>query len=776
MAAGFVTAAETIDRTVPAVIAGSSQFNEREAPPALFDQYVETKWLATASTGWVTYKFLDGQAFAINSYALTSANDAPDRDPKNWTLEGSNDDGTTWTLVDTQTDVSWSGRFQKKTFNCTNTTAYAMYKFTVTANWGSGNLMQIAELEFIDNGISRTDYGDVTWSTQIGWNEGGLRAFDELIGTKWLTAGGNPTGWLQYEFLGDGAYAINGYSITSADDAPGRDPRDWTLQGSFDGANWDIIDTRVGEAWQISVEDEQRHVTRYFDFDNATAYKFYKLDVTANNGDSGLMGFAELELLERPLPGAAEYVSPANIEIEVPVDGTTLEWQAGIDPNSGSGTWDAIEGHYVYLGTSPDAMVLVTPTALPVETTTYAPSLETDLTYYWQVEEALSTDGLTTNAAGDPNNVMGRVWRFSTESSIVEVNPLLPVDTIVHLTESASFSVSATDPLEGTMVYQWYSDIDGVQTALTEGSKYEGVATDTLVINDVQEADKGLYFCSVTNDTNLIVYSNSANLYVKKLLAHWTLDAADYDGTYYADVTGLNDANVLSIPVFADGIANADTVPSAVPNGAIVTSEPNSTANVGPFNPSEETSQFSISAWIKYQATDENVTFNTIASKRDGWSASDQSYWQFLAVNNGQLRMQSYGLTSVNTAQGLITVDEWHHAVVTYADNLATLYVDGLEEGLGNFVLAEGADATFFIGRNDQLAERFDGTLDDVKAFNYALTPEEVVDLFTLETNEAVCLYGNPVGDLDENCKVDLGDLSVLAENWLEHGFYPFLP
>lgn len=774
MMAGVVSAAETIDRTIPAVISGSSQFNAVEAPPALFDQYVETKWLANAPTGWVKYQFLNNQAFAINSYAITSANDSPDRDPKVWTLDGS-DDGTTWTVVDSRSGETWSGRFQRRVFNCTNTTPYKIYRLNVTQNNGSGNLMQIAELELIENGVSRTAYSNVTWSSQLSWNEGGLRPFDKLTGSKWLTAGGNSTGWLQYQFLVGGAYAINAYSITSANDAPARDPRDWTLQGSFDGTNWVILDTRVGESWAIGA-DEHRLERHEFLFDNAVAYSYYKLDVTSNNGDGNLMGFSEMELLERPLPGAAQYLSPAEIAFEVPVD-AQLEWQAGADPNSGTGVWDAIEGHYVYLGTSPAQMVLLTPTALPVETTTYAPLLETDKTYYWQVEEALSTDGLTINGHGDPNNVMGRVWRFSTETSIVEINPQTPVDTIVFPGESASFTVSATDPLEGTMVYQWFSVVDDVQTELSEGSKYMGVDTDTLVINDVQDADKGGYFCSVTNDTGIIVYSKTANLYVKKLLAHWTLNETDYDGAYYADVTGLgNNANVLGTPVFVDGIVDGDKDPeNVVANGAVDIADPNSTANAGPFNPSEETGQFSISAWIKYQGT-EDIAFSMIAAKRDGWSASDQSYWQFMAVDNGQLRMQSYGLTTVNTPQNLVTADEWHHAVVTFADSIATLYLDGLPEGVGNFTLAAGADATFFIGRNDNLGERFDGALDDIKAFNYALAPEEVVDLYTLETNGTVCLYGNPVGDLDENCRIDLGDLGVLAQHWLENGFYPYLP
>src|ERR1017187_6671106 len=39
-------------------------------------------------------------AKAVRQYALTSANDFPQRDPQDWRLLGSNDDGKTWTVLD----------------------------------------------------------------------------------------------------------------------------------------------------------------------------------------------------------------------------------------------------------------------------------------------------------------------------------------------------------------------------------------------------------------------------------------------------------------------------------------------------------------------------------------------------------------------------------------------------------------------------------------------------------------------------------------------------
>ncbi|HML74157.1 MAG TPA: hypothetical protein PKB02_06645 [Anaerohalosphaeraceae bacterium] len=772
MAIGGIASAAVIDRTIPGIITGSSQIGNHEGPRWIFDNRTDTKWLTANGfpTCWVKFEFLNNQAFPINSYAITSANDAPERDPKAWTLDGSND-GTVWTTIDSRSNESFAARFLRRVFKCTNTTPYRVYRLNITQNNGA-NFTQFSELELIENGISRTAYYQFSWSTQINNQESARLVLDKLTSSKWLTLGGNVTGWLQYQFLGKGAYSINGYRIASANDAPGRDPRDWTLEGSHDGTEWFVIDTRTGESWP------ERFQYREFTFDNAIAYSYYKLNITANNGDGSLTGFSEWELLERDLPGAPKYVSPAESALEVPLN-AQLDWEAGLDPNSGIGTWDAIGGHYVYLGTQPNQMVLQTPVALPVATTSYSPTLEANTTYYWMVEEAIKKNGGGVYAAGDPNNVAGRVWRFNTKTTLVLVNPESPVDAFAFEGESATFNVEATDPLNGTITYQWYYDpdaeVDGNEVQLPEGSKYEGVNTATLKVNNVAEADKGAYLCGVANSTQFVVYSKTANLYVKKTMAHWTLDVASYNGTSYADASGQGNHAVLDgTPIFADGIVNGDNnAGDAVANGAVNTSDPNSCASAGAFNPSEETGAFSISAWVKFLDVAGN-DYGMIAAKRDGWASADESYWQFLVVHGtGALRMQSFQLTSFDTPANLITQDEWHHAVVTFDRSIARIYVDGLQRAFTGFTPANNPAATFYIGRNDSIGERFDGLLDDVKAFNYALTAEEVVDLFYKETGTNVCIYGNPTADLSGDCKVTLEDFSIMAGNWLTHGFYP---
>ncbi|MFJ8198262.1 ThuA domain-containing protein [Streptomyces sp. NPDC096152] len=113
-----------------------------ETKDKLFDGSNTTKWLAHQPTGWVTAKM--DHAVAVAQYALTSANDYPGRDPKDWNLQGSQD-GNTWKTLDTQTGQNFPDRFETKQYKFANTTAYQYYRLNVTANSGEP-LTQLAEL------------------------------------------------------------------------------------------------------------------------------------------------------------------------------------------------------------------------------------------------------------------------------------------------------------------------------------------------------------------------------------------------------------------------------------------------------------------------------------------------------------------------------------------------------------------------------------------------------------------------------------------------------
>lgn len=132
------TACATGDTSVIA----SSENLPNEGKLKLFDGTSTTKWLAFSPTAWITFSLVTGAT--PTSYSLTSANDTPTRDPRTWTLYGSND-RSTWVPIDSRSAQTFSNRFVTNTYTITNAEAYRHFKLDVTQNNGD-SLFQLAEL------------------------------------------------------------------------------------------------------------------------------------------------------------------------------------------------------------------------------------------------------------------------------------------------------------------------------------------------------------------------------------------------------------------------------------------------------------------------------------------------------------------------------------------------------------------------------------------------------------------------------------------------------
>jgi hypothetical protein len=108
----------------------------------LIDNNSNTKYLTFHNAGWV--QFRSGGSHIVTSYAITSANDAPERDPLTWTFQGSNN-GSTWTTLDTRNNEDFVNRLQRKAYTFANSASYSYYRVNLTNN--SGTILQLAELE-----------------------------------------------------------------------------------------------------------------------------------------------------------------------------------------------------------------------------------------------------------------------------------------------------------------------------------------------------------------------------------------------------------------------------------------------------------------------------------------------------------------------------------------------------------------------------------------------------------------------------------------------------
>ena len=338
-AAGTPVDVTGLGGTITAQYADSPVGEEKEKA---FDNQVTTKYLTPHASAWIQFQFAGSKSYAVYKYSITSANDVPLRDPKNWTLAGSTN-GTTWTTLDTRSNEAFTARYQRREFSFTNTTTYAYYRLSMTNNGPDGgtNKLQVAEIELFADlpmEINRTDGGGTitTQYTDSPASEQKEKAFDNNINTKFLTP--HASAWIQFQFAS--AYPINKYRITSANDVPLRDPKNWTLAGSTNGTTWTTLDTRSNEVFA------SRYKIREFLFTNTTAYAYYRLTMTNNGPDGGTnkLQVAEIDFFENGQPNTAyswtlgpftrpvttPVIQPnANLTFSDPMTGTTVKWAQG---------------------------------------------------------------------------------------------------------------------------------------------------------------------------------------------------------------------------------------------------------------------------------------------------------------------------------------------------------------------------------------------------------------------------------------------------------------
>ncbi|MFI8292791.1 GH92 family glycosyl hydrolase [Streptomyces sp. NPDC085614] len=135
---------------VTALRASGENAASGETKENLVDLQSGTKWLVFEPTAWIEFD-LDAPVKVV-TYALTSANDAAERDPRDWTLKGSAD-GKEWKVLDSREGQTFAKRFETRTFDFTNDTAYAHYRLEIAKNAGAG-LTQLADVQFSNGDTS----------------------------------------------------------------------------------------------------------------------------------------------------------------------------------------------------------------------------------------------------------------------------------------------------------------------------------------------------------------------------------------------------------------------------------------------------------------------------------------------------------------------------------------------------------------------------------------------------------------------------------------------
>ncbi len=132
---------------------------DKERIEKLIDNDVNTKYLVGQIESWIEYE-IDEPAL-VSAYTLTSANDAPTRDPATWELMGWDEDASQWVyLHDVYAEPIWEKRFMTKEWTFENTDKmFKKYRLEIIEiNEDPEGLMQIAEWELFGKLASSVEH------------------------------------------------------------------------------------------------------------------------------------------------------------------------------------------------------------------------------------------------------------------------------------------------------------------------------------------------------------------------------------------------------------------------------------------------------------------------------------------------------------------------------------------------------------------------------------------------------------------------------------------
>lgn len=126
--------------------------------PNIIDNDINTKYYQNGKKAlWVQYR--STVPAIVTRYTITSGSDVEERDPKDWTLLGSNN-GTSWTTLDSRTNEDFPTRLLTRTFEISNTQTFTYYRLNILSN-GNNNNTQFAEWELWQRKKQTVSFGEV---------------------------------------------------------------------------------------------------------------------------------------------------------------------------------------------------------------------------------------------------------------------------------------------------------------------------------------------------------------------------------------------------------------------------------------------------------------------------------------------------------------------------------------------------------------------------------------------------------------------------------------
>jgi len=204
------------------------------------------------------------------------------------------------------------------------------------------------------------------------------------------------------------------------------------------------------------------------------------------------------------------------------------------------------------------------------------------------------------------------------------------------------------------------------------------------------------------------------------LVAYWGFDEGS--GTTAGDGAGPNTGALTNGPLWSPGRID----------GGLLFDGVDDYVEVPDHSSLDITADLTLSAWIKPRSLGQNSQGRIIDKASDDGTVG----YVFRVNSSNRIGFQQHGQTGgVLSADAVITLNSWQHVVVVVSGGTnVTFYVDGVNRGGGSLTGPIAANAKpLRIGNRHDGNRMFDGSIDEVRVFDRALTASEVTALYDQE-------------------------------------------
>ncbi|MDP0588048.1 MAG: tandem-95 repeat protein [Candidatus Endonucleobacter bathymodioli] len=605
-----------------------------------------------------------------------------------------------------------------------------------------------------DNGVVVSASGEVNNNYSAYKAVDGVNADLSNNINSWAASSSDGSAWYQID-LGE-ATTLYQYDLKAiTNNEIGREPKDWEFQGSNDGITWTLIDSRA------EVNNWGSSEIKTFKLDDPETFRYFRFDISANNGDLSFTGFDGFQLYTKEaVPEDDDTLILDVLGNDSDIEGDTL---------SISEVGDVVNSVGEVMATATIVQVDGRP-QISITANDNADSLAQD-----EVQELTFTYTISDGNGGFDTAIASFNIVGSNDAPTLTVESTKIVDedgntAITFNTADIDGAVTTTATAEhgavivnddGTISYEPDADYNGSDTITVTATDNNGaitIKTSSITVNDVNDApvialestksvdeDGTATVTFVTTDVDGTLTSTATAEYGTTVINdNGTISYtpnANYNGADTVTVTSIDDDGAVTIATSSITVNDINDAPTITVVDAVETQNHSLsldgdgdmiTFNDGLIDPNN----FTI-----------NITINPSNLNTGEWQgfigfqdATHRSPSMWVTPDKSGLHFDSYSADKSERVSAEIdnVFENGTATTVTWVKdgNEYRIHINGDPEPI---YVVEAPDVlhvndTYNIGGVDN---NFNGSIDDVQIYNSALTPEEVTSVYNGEVTQA---------------------------------------